>query len=113
MRQCSQHKERFGTEKHCKEWISVWNKTADCVKGEKQLTKAYLCPECLTWHATSQKQIDIENTLVSVKSKVKQQIIELEKLTNDFNALKTKFHKVCELLEIDKQILKKIKELQT
>jgi len=111
MKQCSQNKERFGTEKQCKEWIKVWNRTADLTKGEKQLTIAYLCKECLTWHATSQKQIDAENVLLKAKNQIKHQMVEINLLTTEFNNLKAKFGKINELIEIDKQILKKINEL--
>lgn len=115
MKQCKQHKERFGTEKQCLEWIDKWNKTSANKKGKKKLTIAYLCPNCLTWHATSQAQIDEQNVIEEVRRSIIEQRKENESILiaiSDFkNYLNSINGKVNEQILIDKQILKKINEL--
>jgi len=118
MRKCSTNKERFGTEKHCKEWITHWNKTSES-HAKSKLNRAYLCPECLTWHATSHAQIepvDIKAELINhIESKIEKQLILLEKKAARIAKLKTEMNfllvKLNELITIDKQLLKKISDL--
>jgi len=118
MRKCSTNKERFGTQKHCNEWIKKFNNSAE-FKDKTVLLRSYLCPDCLTWHATSHAQIekvDSKAELINyVESKIEKQLILLEKKAARIAKLKTEMNfllvKLNELIIIDKQLLKKISDL--
>jgi hypothetical protein len=117
MRTCKSGKESFGTEKHCTEWISVWNRTAN-KHSKNNLKRAYLCPECMLWHATSQDKPIVDNSnvlLLHVQNQISNQLILLERKAARVAKLKTEMNflstKIMELIQIDKQIIKKISEL--